>query len=134
MIDPVPVPVRSEHRVTAITVRGKRLRVAVRPATRPGPARTPLLLMNGLGSQLEVLEPLVDQLPSDLEVIRFDVPGVGGSPAPVAVDASTSRLHVPAWVTANCCASPPPQENPSTSTRSWPRRRTSAPTSEASIA
>ena len=39
--------------------------------------------MNGLGSQLEVLEPLVDQLPPDLEVIRFDVPGVGGSPAPV---------------------------------------------------
>ena len=83
MIDPVPVPLRSEHRVTEITVRGKRLRVAVRPATRPGPPRTPLLLMNGLGSQLEVLEPLVDQLPSDLEVIRFDVPGVGGSPAPV---------------------------------------------------
>ena len=83
MIDPVPVPVRSEHRVTEITVRGERLRVAVRPATRPGPARTPLLLMNGLGSQLEVLEPLVDQLPPDLEVIRFDVPGVGGSPAPV---------------------------------------------------
>jgi len=83
VIDPVPVPVRSEHRVTEITVRGKRLRVAVRPATRPGPARTPLLLMNGLGSQLEVLEPLVDQLPPDLEVIRFDVPGVGGSPPPV---------------------------------------------------
>ena len=39
--------------------------------------------MNGLGAQLEVLEPLVDQLPPDLEVIRFDVPGVGGSPAPV---------------------------------------------------
>jgi pimeloyl-ACP methyl ester carboxylesterase len=39
--------------------------------------------MNGLGSQLEVLEPLVDQLPPDLEVIRFDVPGVGGSPAPL---------------------------------------------------
>jgi poly(3-hydroxyalkanoate) depolymerase len=69
--------------VTEITVRGRRLRVAVRPATRPGPPRTPLLLMNGLGSQLEVLEPLVDQLPPDLEVIRFDVPGVGGSPAPL---------------------------------------------------
>jgi poly(3-hydroxyalkanoate) depolymerase len=39
--------------------------------------------MNGLGSRLEVLQPLVDQLPPELEVIRFDVPGVGGSPAPV---------------------------------------------------
>ncbi len=81
MIDPVPIPVGSEHRVTEITVRGRRLRVAVRPATTPG--RTPLLLMNGLGSQLEVLAPLVDRLPPDLEVIRFDVPGVGGSPAPL---------------------------------------------------
>ena len=81
MIDPVSLPTGSAHRVTEITVRGRRLRIAVRPATVPG--RTPLLLMNGLGSQLEVLEPLVDQLPPDLEVIRFDVPGVGGSPAPV---------------------------------------------------
>jgi poly(3-hydroxyalkanoate) depolymerase len=72
-----------EHRVTEVTVRGRRLRVAVRPASGPGLARTPLLLMNGLGARLEVLEPLVDQLPPDLEVIRFDVPGVGGSPAPL---------------------------------------------------
>jgi poly(3-hydroxyalkanoate) depolymerase len=73
----------TEHRTTEVTVRGRRLRVAVRHATGSGPPRTPLLLMNGLGSQLEVLEPLVDQLPPDLEVIRFDVPGVGGSPAPL---------------------------------------------------
>jgi len=71
-----------EHPVTDVTVRGRRLRVAVRPAIGPGPARTPLLLMNGLGARLEVLEPLVDQLPLNLEVIRFDVPGVGGSPTP----------------------------------------------------
>jgi poly(3-hydroxyalkanoate) depolymerase len=38
--------------------------------------------MNGLGARLEVLQPLVDRLPPELEVIRFDVPGVGGSPAP----------------------------------------------------
>jgi poly(3-hydroxyalkanoate) depolymerase len=64
-------------------VRGRRLRVAVRAATGSSATRTPLLLMNGLGSRLEVLQPLVDQLPPELEVIRFDVPGVGGSPAPV---------------------------------------------------
>ncbi len=83
MIEPLLRPGPTEHRTTEVTVRGRRLRVAVRPAVRPGPARTPLLLMNGLGAQLEVLEPLVDQLPPDLEVIRFDVPGVGGSPAPL---------------------------------------------------
>ncbi len=84
MSEPVPVPVTTtEHRTTELTVRGRRLRVAVRPATERGPARTPLLLMNGLGARLEVLEPLVDHLPPDLEVIRFDVPGIGGSPAPL---------------------------------------------------
>jgi pimeloyl-ACP methyl ester carboxylesterase len=34
----------------------------------------------GIGASLEVLQPLVDALPADIEVIRFDVPGVGGSP------------------------------------------------------
>ncbi len=66
-----------------VTVRGRRLRVAVRPASGPGPKRTPLLLMNGIGARLEVLQPLVDELRPELEVIRFDVPGVGGSPPPV---------------------------------------------------
>jgi len=75
-----PLPQASEP--TEIVVRGRRLRVAVRAAA-PGPRRTPLLLMNGLGARLEVLQPLVDHLPPGLEVIRFDVPGVGGSPAPV---------------------------------------------------
>ncbi len=80
--DPIPVTT-TEHPTTTLTVRRRRLRVAVRPATGLGRARTPLLLMNGLGAELEILEPLVDQLPPDLEVIRFDVPGVGGSPAPL---------------------------------------------------
>lgn len=76
-------PVTSTQSGTSVvTVRGRRLRVAVRAAAGSGPKRTPLLLMNGLGARLEVLQPLVDQLPPGLEVIRFDVPGVGGSPAP----------------------------------------------------
>ena len=64
-------------------VRRRRLRVSVRRAAGAGPARTPLLLLNGIGASLELLQPLVDQLPPGLEVIRFDVPGVGGSPVPV---------------------------------------------------
>ncbi len=65
------------------TVRGRRLRVSVRRAAGAGPARTPLLLLNGIGASLELLQPFVDQLPPGLEVIRFDVPGIGGSPLPV---------------------------------------------------
>ena len=42
-----------------------------------------LLLMNGIGASLEVLQPFVDALDERRTVIRFDVPGVGGSPRPV---------------------------------------------------
>src|SRR5690349_6555390 len=62
-----------------ITVRGQRLRVAIR---KGGGTRTPLLLLNGFGVNLEVLQPFVDALDPAMEVIRFDVPGTGGSPAP----------------------------------------------------
>jgi poly(3-hydroxyalkanoate) depolymerase len=40
-----------------------------------------LLLCCGLGAGFEVLQPFVDALDPALEVVRFDVPGVGGSPA-----------------------------------------------------
>ncbi len=62
-----------------ITVKGQRLRVAIRKGDG---TRTPLLLMNGIGVNLEVLQPFVDALDPAIEVIRFDVPGTGGSPAP----------------------------------------------------
>ncbi|NMH93729.1 poly(3-hydroxyalkanoate) depolymerase [Pseudonocardia bannensis] len=66
------------------TVRGRTLRVSIRRATGGrGPARTPLLLLNGIGAGLELLQPFVDRLPRELEVVRFDVPGIGGSPLPV---------------------------------------------------
>ena len=60
-----------------VTVRGQQVRVAVRPGSG---ARTPLVMCCGIAASLEVLQPLVDALPADIEVIRFDVPGVGGSP------------------------------------------------------
>jgi poly(3-hydroxyalkanoate) depolymerase len=40
------------------------------------------VLANGIGASLEVLQPLVDHLDPAIEVVRFDVPGVGGSPLP----------------------------------------------------
>jgi poly(3-hydroxyoctanoate) depolymerase len=52
--------------------------------SQPGEG-TPLVLCNGLGSNLELLQPLVDRLATrpgrPIPVIRFDVPGSGGSPS-----------------------------------------------------
>jgi poly(3-hydroxyalkanoate) depolymerase len=58
---------------------GHRVRVRVRKGDGSG---TPLVLCNGVGVSLEVFEPFVEALPPGLEVITFDVPGVGGSPLP----------------------------------------------------
>ncbi len=70
---------RPEAETRTILVTGQRLRVAIRKGDG---TRTPLLLMNGIGVNLEVLQPFVDALDPAIEVIRFDVPGTGGSPAP----------------------------------------------------
>ncbi|MEE6134889.1 poly(3-hydroxyalkanoate) depolymerase [Mycobacterium sp. 050128] len=66
-----------EHRY--VTAGGQRIRVNVRPGTG-----VPLVLCNGIGASLEVLDPLVERLSPDAMVLRFDVPGTGGSPTSVA--------------------------------------------------
>jgi poly(3-hydroxyalkanoate) depolymerase len=63
-----------------LTIRGRALRVEVRSGD---PGRAPLLLCNGIGAGLELFQPLVDALDPRRPVIRFDMPGIGGSPAPV---------------------------------------------------
>src|SRR5260370_32380140 len=60
-----------------IIVKGQRLRIAIRAGDGTG---TPLLLMAGIGSSLEMLQPFVDEVDPAIEVIRFDVPGTGGCP------------------------------------------------------
>ncbi len=70
----------SSETVGTLTVQGRTLRVAER---RGDGTRPPLLLMNGIGASLEVLQPFVDALDPRRTVVRFDVPGVGGSPPPV---------------------------------------------------
>jgi poly(3-hydroxyalkanoate) depolymerase len=65
--------------VRSISVDGQQLRVAVRAGDG---TRDPLLVFNGIGASLDLLQPFVDALEPSLEVIRFDVPGVGGSPLP----------------------------------------------------
>src|ERR1700739_709676 len=58
---------------------GQRIRVNVRWGNG-----VPLVLCNGIGASLEVLDPLVEQLDPDSTVVRFDVPGTGGSPTSLA--------------------------------------------------
>lgn len=65
--------------VLRVSTLGQSVRVSVRPGTEPG--RPPLVLCNGIGARLELLQPFVDQIDPRIEVVRFDVPGVGESPA-----------------------------------------------------
>jgi poly(3-hydroxyalkanoate) depolymerase len=59
-------------------VEGRTLRVGVRRSEK---THTPLLLFNGIGANIELVEPFLDALDGP-EAVVFDVPGVGGSPAP----------------------------------------------------
>ncbi|HEY1440741.1 MAG TPA: hypothetical protein VGF65_07865, partial [Mycobacterium sp.] len=47
---------------------GQRIRVNVRHGTG-----VPLVLCNGIGASLEVLDPLVEQLNPESTIVRFDV-------------------------------------------------------------
>jgi poly(3-hydroxyalkanoate) depolymerase len=68
--------------IRTVTVRGIPARVSVRPASGALADEPPLLLCNGIGVSLEALQPLVDHLDPRRGVVRFDVPGVGGTPPP----------------------------------------------------
>lgn len=66
--------------IKTINVKGQMIRVGIRPGK---PHLTPLLICNGIGASMELVFSFVEQLHPDLEVIAFDVPGVGGSPSPM---------------------------------------------------
>lgn len=59
-------------------VGGQTLRVGIRPGDK---ALRPLLIFNGIGANIELIEPFLDAFRGP-EVVVFDMPGVGGSPAP----------------------------------------------------
>ena len=75
---PVVKHVGKTVNIKIIDVNGQKLRVAIRPGL---PGTVPLLLFNGIGAGLGLLQPFIDALDPNLEVIAFDVPGVGGSPS-----------------------------------------------------
>jgi poly(3-hydroxyalkanoate) depolymerase len=58
-----------------VPVLGQQIRVNIRWGVG-----VPLVLCNGIGASLEVLDPLVEQLNPESTVVRFDVPGTGASP------------------------------------------------------
>ena len=58
-----------------VSVLGQQMRVNIRAGSG-----VPLVLCNGIGASLEVLDPLVAQLDPGTTVVRFDVPGTGASP------------------------------------------------------
>ena len=81
----------TDTEIRSISVNGRSLRVAIRHPRRTQPPgmrprsrtdRVPLLLINGIGASLDLLQPFVDELDPAIEVIRFDPPGVGGSAPP----------------------------------------------------
>lgn len=61
-------------------VAGRRLRVGQWHGTQTG--TRPLVMLNGIGMNIELLEPLARTLP-DRRVISIDMPGIGGSPDPI---------------------------------------------------
>jgi poly(3-hydroxyalkanoate) depolymerase len=73
-------PVAAAEQMRILTIGGRAMRVAVREGN---PGWPPLLLCNGIGASLELFQPFVDALDPRRPVIRFDMPGIGGSPAPV---------------------------------------------------
>lgn len=70
----------SKPKIQTITVEGQEIKIAVRAGKKDV---TPLLFCNGIGANLELLMPFVNKMNKDIPAICFDVPGVGGSPAPV---------------------------------------------------
>ncbi|MGD9801528.1 MAG: alpha/beta fold hydrolase [Parvularculaceae bacterium] len=63
-----------------VTVGFQKLRTAVWRGKGDG---RPFFFFNGIGANLEIAQPLAEALP-DRDVVTFDLPGIGGSPGPVA--------------------------------------------------
>lgn len=76
--EPVDLPPDRPSVEHQLRSHGLRLRMVVNPGTSTSP---PLLLINGIGARLELMEPLVAHLDPTRTLIRFDAPSIGGSPS-----------------------------------------------------
>jgi poly(3-hydroxyalkanoate) depolymerase len=70
-----------EPKFTMETFDGRTLRVARWSAVSKS-GKPPILFFNGIGANIEAVEPMAQML-DDRDFITFDMPGVGGSPDPV---------------------------------------------------
>ena len=62
-----------------LAIEGLRIRTAYR---RANPDTVPLLIFNGIGANLELFFPFMQALPQ-IDTLIFDMPGIGGSSAPL---------------------------------------------------
>jgi len=69
------------YTIDYLEVDGLKLRYLLREGTD---GKTPLLLINGIGANLELCIPFIETL-HEKEVIIFDIPGTGGSEDPIKV-------------------------------------------------
>ena len=74
-------PAAMSDRIEVVRLGRRKARLRVRVQEGCG---IPLVICNGIGSSLEVLDPLIEHLAPTRTVVRFDVPGAGGSPLPPA--------------------------------------------------
>jgi len=65
-------------RIGMFEIKGQKLRVGIVEGSSDRP---PLLMFNGIGANLELAEPFMNAL-EDTGAVIFDIPGIGGSPAP----------------------------------------------------
>ncbi|HJV95775.1 MAG TPA: poly(3-hydroxyalkanoate) depolymerase [Albitalea sp.] len=74
----VQVDAASGLHIGTVTIGEQTLRVGIRPGAA---SRTPLLVFNGIGANLELVVPFLSEL-AGVETVVFDLPGTGHSPAP----------------------------------------------------
>lgn len=72
----------SQPRITSLRVHGRRLRTAQWNFSATDKVLRPLLVFNGIGMNLELLDPLARAM-APRPVVCFDMPGIGKSPDPV---------------------------------------------------
>ena len=65
--------------IRSLDLDGQLLRVGIQRGSGDTP---PLLIFNGVGANLELVEPFAVAM-EGVEIVIFDIPGVGGSPLPV---------------------------------------------------
>lgn len=63
-----------------VNVGDQRLHIAIKKGAQSD--ALPLLIINGIGANVELLYPLIEQFHDDQTVITFDIPGIGGSAMP----------------------------------------------------